>query len=107
MGPFWLLMENIVLIVRWASGTLPPQPLLFAAPAMTVLCLYFIYASFVGIYKEENGSISKSIKGTVMVYLYLSLLFVPIVFKLMFKFLSNKERNLAWYKTPRYGAAMK
>ncbi len=107
IGPAWLLMENLVLIARLLSGTLPPQPLLFAAPAMTVLCLYFIYASLVGIYKEENGSISKTAKGTLMVYLYLTLLFVPIIFHLMFKFLKNKERNLAWYKTPRYGAAMK
>lgn len=107
IGPFWLLMENIVLATQWLNGTLAPQPLLFAAPAMAVLCLYFIYASFVGIYKEENGSIVKSIQGTVMVYFYLSLLFVPIVFRLMFKFLKNKERDLTWYKTPRYGAAMK
>jgi hypothetical protein len=74
---------------------------------MTILCLYFIYASFVGIYKSESGSIVKALKGTVMVYFYLSLLFVPIVFHLMYKFLTNRERDLSWYKTPRYGAAFK
>jgi 1,2-diacylglycerol 3-beta-glucosyltransferase len=107
VGPFWLLSENVVLLIKWLSGTWIPQPLLFAAPAMTILCMYFIYASFVGIYRAENGSIVKAIKGTVMVYCYLSLLFVPIVFRLMYKFLANKERDLSWYKTPRYGAAFK
>ena len=107
MGPFWLITENIVLITRLINGTLAPQPLLFAAPAMTILSLYFIYSSFVGIYKAQNGNIVKSIQGTVMVYFYLTFLFVPIVFRLMFKFLKDNERNLAWYKTPRYGAAMR
>jgi 1,2-diacylglycerol 3-beta-glucosyltransferase len=107
VGPFWLLAENSVLLVRWLSGAWVPQPLLLAAPAMTILCLYFIYASFVGIYKSESGSIVKALKGTVMVYFYLSLLFVPIVFHLMYKFLTNRERDLSWYKTPRYGAAFK
>ncbi|MBS1956308.1 MAG: glycosyltransferase family 2 protein [Cyanobacteria bacterium SZAS-4] len=107
IGPFWLLMENIALVTQWANGTLAPRPLLFAAPAMTVLCLYFIYASFVGIYKEENRSFLKAIQGALMVYFYLTILFVPIVFRLMFKFLKNNERDLSWYKPPRYGAAMK
>lgn len=107
IGPFWLLIDNAVLVIRWFSGNWVPQPLLVAAPAMTILCLYFIYASFAGIYRAENGNLGKAIQGTIMVYCYLSLLFVPLVFLLMFKFLKNPSRDLAWFKPPRYGAAFK
>ncbi len=107
LGPFWLLVENTVLLIRLLSGNWVPQPLLVAAPAMTILCLYFIYASLTGIWKEENGNFPKTIRGTILVYCYLSLLFVPIAFLLMFKFLTRNERDLSWYKAPRYGAAFK
>lgn len=107
VGPFWLLVENAVLLTRFLSGNWVPQPLLVAAPAMTILSMYFIYASFAGIYKAENGDFGKALQGTIMVYFYLSLLFVPIVFLLMFKFLTKPSRDLSWYKPPRYGASFK
>jgi hypothetical protein len=107
IGPVWLFLENILVIARWLTGHLTTPPLLFAAPAMTVLCSYFVYASFLGIYRYDKAGLGRSIQGTAMVYFYLSFLWLPIVFYLFFKILTRKERDLFWNKTPHYGVAVK
>jgi 1,2-diacylglycerol 3-beta-glucosyltransferase len=107
IGPVWLFLENILLMARWLTGHLTAPPLLFAAPAMTVLCSYFVYASFLGIYRFDKAGLRRSIQGTAMVYFYLSFLWLPIVFFLFFKILTRKERDLFWNKTPHYGVALK
>jgi 1,2-diacylglycerol 3-beta-glucosyltransferase len=106
IGPLWLFLENILLTIRWLTGHMAPQTVLFATPAMTVLSLYFVYASFQGISRFDRASLGRSIQGTAMVYFYLSFLWLPIVFYLTFKILSRKERHLVWENTPHYGVAV-
>lgn len=106
LAPVWLLAENLLLISRWAAGQLSGVPVLFSSSALLVLSAYFFWATYQGITRFGPASFRQALKGTILTYLYLSLLWLPIVFVLIGRILIRRERNLAWEKTPHYGVAI-
>ena len=106
VSPIWMLLENLLLIFRWATGQLSGTPVLFSSAALLVLSIYFFWATFQGIHRFNQASIFQALKGTVITYLYLSILWLPIVFILFARILFQSERNLKWDKTPHYGVAV-
>jgi 1,2-diacylglycerol 3-beta-glucosyltransferase len=103
--PFWLLLENILLGLRWATGTLPSHPVSFASALAVVLSGYFVIVSCKGIHKFVGGSVLQTAYNTFLLYSYLSLLFLPISLEVVFSILVRKERNLVWIKTQHFGSA--
>jgi 1,2-diacylglycerol 3-beta-glucosyltransferase len=103
--PFWILLENILLGLRWATGTLPSHPVSFASALAVVLSGYFVIVSFKGIHKFVGGSVLQTTYNTFLLYSYLSLLFLPISLEVVFSILVRKERNLVWIKTQHFGSA--
>lgn len=103
IAPVWLLFENTLLLLKWITGGLEGEPVLFASSAMLILSIYFLYATYLGATRYEGASFFESVRGTLMVYLYLMCLWLPIVFFLILRILWKKERNLNWDKTEHYG----
>lgn len=106
LAPVWLLLENLLLVFKWATGQLSGTPVLFSSAALLVLSAYFLWATYQGISRFNQVSTLQALKGTVITYVYLSMLWLPIVFILLFRILFQSERNLKWDKTPHYGVAL-
>lgn len=106
LAPIWLLLENLLLIFKWATGQLSGAPVLFSSASLLILSAYFLFATYQGISRFNQVSLFQALKGTIITYLYLSLLWLPIVFILFIRILFQSERNLKWEKTPHYGVAI-
>jgi cellulose synthase/poly-beta-1,6-N-acetylglucosamine synthase-like glycosyltransferase len=105
IAPLWLLLENTMFLLRWPNlfGQLPN---LVSPAVLGVLSLYFFWHLFKGIKQFVNPSIAQSIKGTLVGYLYLSLVWLPLVFTLIPRILFSSHRNRQWIKTPHYGVML-
>ncbi len=106
LAPFWLLLENVMRLFKSAGSQLPETPVLFSPPAFWVLTAYFLWAAYQGISRFHQGTFWQLLRGTLMVYVYLSFLWLPIVFWLTGRILFRRERNLKWEKTQHYGMAV-
>ncbi len=107
-APLWLSLENCILLTKCLTGTLTGTPAFFSSTAMLIVTIYFLYGTYRGVADyDDKPSFSNSIRGAVMVYLYFSLLWPPIVACLLTRILLRKERNLHWVKTQRQGVLLK
>lgn len=102
--PVWLFTEIGLMIFRWWQGSLIQMPTLYAVPAAVVLSFYFVIVAFQGVGRFEKPSVVQSTVGAISVYSYLTFLWMPIVFIVLFGILTRSQRNSVWVKTEHFGS---
>lgn len=103
--PLWLAMD--LLQLGWGLLTADPTStrIISSLLVVPIFCVGIGSAIIVAIIRFNRPPLLEAIKWTVVTSIYLSILWIPLVFGIMVKVLFQKERRTRWDKTEHTGKA--
>jgi 1,2-diacylglycerol 3-beta-glucosyltransferase len=101
--PLWLVSDFVFLGLLGLIGDIAPGHLISSMIILPMLSVFFTVALMVAIVRFNRPRWHQVITGALLTGLYMTWLWVPIVFWVMVKLLFQKERQLHWEKTHHTG----
>lgn len=101
--PLWLAMD--LLQLGWGMLTADPTStrIISSLLVVPIFCVGIGSAIIVAIIRFNRPPLLEAIKWTVITSIYLSILWIPLVFGIMVKVLFQKQRRTRWDKTEHTG----